>query len=156
MARLGLRSKFKSKLRAVLGGQEPKTKNDPTNPVKPAAVPQAAHAPEATVESPFAAAGPPEEMEARPSAVTPPEPNESAKPMPSIPEVEEVLEEYIRPALRADGGDIVLLGFNGNKVEVKLTGACGTCPSATMTMKMGVEALLFEEFPQITEVVQIQ
>ncbi len=62
--------------------------------------------------------------------------------------VKKVLEE-IRPALQADGGDIDFIGVENNVVKVKLMGACGTCPSSLVTLKMGVEARLKEEIPEI-------
>ncbi len=62
--------------------------------------------------------------------------------------VKQVLEE-IRPALQADGGDIDFVGVENNVVKVKLLGACGTCPSSLVTLKMGVEARLKEEIPEV-------
>ncbi|HHT9119700.1 MAG TPA: NifU family protein [Candidatus Hypogeohydataceae bacterium YC41] len=62
--------------------------------------------------------------------------------------VKQVLSE-IRPALQADGGDIELVGVNGGVVKVRLKGACGSCPSALITLKMGVEARLKEELPEL-------
>jgi Fe-S cluster biogenesis protein NfuA len=63
--------------------------------------------------------------------------------------------EDIRPSLQADGGDIefVSIGEDG-KVLVRLTGACGGCPMATMTLKQGVEKYLKKVVPEVTEVVQ--
>jgi len=69
--------------------------------------------------------------------------------------VEAALEK-IRPALKADGGDIELIDVTDGVVKVKLTGACGTCPMSTMTLKMGVERILKEEVPEVKEVVQAQ
>ncbi|HHT9134901.1 MAG TPA: NifU family protein [Candidatus Avalokitesvara rifleensis] len=62
--------------------------------------------------------------------------------------VKRVLEE-IRPALQADGGDIDFVGVSDKVVKVRLKGACGTCPSALITLKMGVEARLKEEIPEV-------
>lgn len=62
--------------------------------------------------------------------------------------VKRVLDE-IRPALQADGGDIDFVGIDDNVVKVKLIGACGTCPSSLVTLKMGVEARLKEEIPEV-------
>ena len=67
--------------------------------------------------------------------------------------VEKVLNEKIRPALRMDGGNIELVKVDENKVFVKLMGACGGCPGATMTLKMGVERILRNEFPDLVAVV---
>ncbi|MEL3908569.1 MAG: NifU family protein [Treponemataceae bacterium] len=63
--------------------------------------------------------------------------------------------EKIRPMLQADGGDIALVRVDDNVVYVKLQGACGSCPMATYTLKMGVEAQLKELFPELKEVVRV-
>ncbi len=55
----------------------------------------------------------------------------------------------IRPSLQADGGDIQLVDVTDGIVKVRLTGACGTCPMATMTLKAGVEKALKDEIPEI-------
>lgn len=68
--------------------------------------------------------------------------------------VKPVIEE-IRPMLQADGGDIELVEIEGTTVKVRLKGACGTCPHAQMTMKMGVEARIKEVVPEVTEVVAV-
>ncbi|MEJ2067968.1 MAG: NifU family protein [Deltaproteobacteria bacterium] len=65
--------------------------------------------------------------------------------------VEAALEK-IRPALQADGGDVELVDVNDGVVKVRLTGACGTCPMSTMTLKAGVERILKEEVPEVKEV----
>jgi len=70
--------------------------------------------------------------------------------------IEKFIEEKIRPMLAADGGGIELVGVtDDNKVEVKLTGACGCCPFSQMTLKAGVENALKEEFPDLKEVVSV-
>jgi Fe-S cluster biogenesis protein NfuA len=69
--------------------------------------------------------------------------------------VQEILDDMVRPALQGDGGDISLLKVEDNNIYVKLVGACTTCPSSIMTMQMGVEALLREEFPSLNELVQV-
>ena len=66
-------------------------------------------------------------------------------------EVEEVLDS-IRPALQADGGDVELVDVDGGVVKVRLTGACGGCPMATMTLKGGIEAALKERIPAVERV----
>ena len=65
--------------------------------------------------------------------------------------VEEVLKK-IRPNLQADGGDVELIDVVDGIVKVRLTGACGTCPMSTMTLKMGVERILKEQIPEIKRV----
>ena len=68
--------------------------------------------------------------------------------------VKTALDE-IRPKLQADGGDVEFVAVTDDgKVSVRLTGACGGCPMATMTLKMGVEAHLKKNVPGVTEVVQ--
>lgn len=67
----------------------------------------------------------------------------------------EVLEdtlEYIRPALQADGGDLVLLGAADGKVTLQLVGACGGCPLSTMTLTAGIERILRDRVPGVNEV----
>lgn len=60
--------------------------------------------------------------------------------------------EKIRPALQADGGDVELVDIEGGVVKVRLTGACGGCPMATVTLKNGIEALLKKEVPSVDRV----
>ena len=52
--------------------------------------------------------------------------------------VEKVLDE-LRPFLMADGGNVEIAEIDGPIVKVRLQGACGSCPSSTMTLKMGIE-----------------
>ncbi|KAI3932621.1 hypothetical protein MKW98_012592 [Papaver atlanticum] len=68
--------------------------------------------------------------------------------------VEKVLEE-VRPGLMADGGNVVLHEIDGLVVVLKLQGACGSCPSSTMTLKFGIETRLKDKIPEIMEVEQI-
>lgn len=63
--------------------------------------------------------------------------------------------EYIRPALQADGGDLILLGTEGSKVTLQLVGACGGCPMSTMTLTAGIERILRDRVPGVEEVVAI-
>ncbi|NEP04608.1 MAG: NifU family protein [Okeania sp. SIO2C2] len=65
--------------------------------------------------------------------------------------VENVLDE-LRPYLVADGGNVELVEIEGPIVNLRLMGACGSCPSSTMTLKMGIERKLREEIPEIVEV----
>ncbi len=74
--------------------------------------------------------------------------------MPEKEKVEEVLEK-IRPMLVADGGNVELVDINEGTVEVRLTGACGGCPMAAMTLKMGIEQMLKQEIPEVKEVVAV-
>ena len=63
-----------------------------------------------------------------------------------------VLDE-IRPSLKADGGDVELVDITEDGVvKVRLTGSCGGCPFATMTLKGGIERMLKQAIPQVKEV----
>ena len=68
--------------------------------------------------------------------------------------VEAVLNQ-IRPTLAADGGDVELIDATDGIVKVRLTGACGGCPMASMTLKHGVERMLKERVPEVKEVVAV-
>ena len=70
--------------------------------------------------------------------------------------VQAVIEE-IRPMLQADGGDIELVDVEPEEgiVKVRLTGACGGCPMAQMTLQMGVQRRLQREIPEVKEVVSV-
>ena len=63
--------------------------------------------------------------------------------------------EQIRPALQADGGDVELVEVKDGIVKVKLTGACGGCPMARMTLKNGIERVLKQQVPEVKEVVSV-
>ena len=68
--------------------------------------------------------------------------------------VEKVLDE-LRPFLMADGGNVEVVELDGPIVKVRLQGACGSCPSSTMTLKMGIERKMRESIPEVSEVVQV-
>lgn len=70
--------------------------------------------------------------------------------------VGEVLET-VRPALQADGGDVELVDVDAEQgvVQVRLQGACSSCPMAQMTLKMGIENQLKAKIPQVKEVVAV-
>ncbi|GHU68201.1 NifU family protein [Spirochaetia bacterium] len=62
----------------------------------------------------------------------------------------------VRPSLQADGGDVEFVGVDEEGiVSLKLTGACGGCPMAQMTLKMGIESYLKKEIPEISSVVGV-
>ena len=66
--------------------------------------------------------------------------------------VQEVLNQ-VRPALQADGGDVELVEVTEDGiVKVKLTGACGGCPMAQMTLKQGIEVHLKNAIPEVKSV----
>ena len=68
--------------------------------------------------------------------------------------VQTVLER-IRPLIQSDGGDIELVDVADNKAKVRLTGNCVGCPSAQMTLYMGVEMTLKEEIPELEELLVV-
>ena len=72
-------------------------------------------------------------------------------------QVEETIE-VIRPALQADGGDMVLREVNEETgvVTVTLVGACGTCPASTQTLKAGIERIMRDRVDGVTEVIAVE
>jgi Fe-S cluster biogenesis protein NfuA len=78
------------------------------------------------------------------------QPDTTASRVGLIERIERVLEEQIRPDLRGDGGDIILIGIDpDNIVQVRLTGACQGCSSSIYTLSMRVEATLKSQIPEI-------
>ncbi|MFD2370364.1 NifU family protein [Brevibacillus sp. GCM10020057] len=69
-------------------------------------------------------------------------------------QVQEVLDK-LRPYLQRDGGDVQLVDVEEGVVKLRLMGACGSCPSSTITLKAGIERALLEEIPGIKEVQQV-
>jgi Fe-S cluster biogenesis protein NfuA len=94
------------------------------------------------IESPFAA----------PGTLSDDDDDDSLLPL-TLDNVEKVLDE-MRPYLMSDGGNVAVSEIDGPVVKLELQGACGTCPSSTMTMKMGLERRLMERIPEIQEVIQ--
>ncbi|HEY0673911.1 MAG TPA: NifU family protein [Longimicrobiales bacterium] len=70
--------------------------------------------------------------------------------------IEEVLDS-IRPALRSDGGDVELIDFDEEDgvVQLRLMGACGTCPVSTMTLRQGIERRLMLAVPEVKGILAI-
>lgn len=157
MGIFGLRDAIKRTVNTLVGSPDIVAGDKPSAPSPPRSSPFAAApaAPPAAPEPPAPAVA-----DATPTAEAKPveAPKPAAEPAEGPPltheEVWELLDEMVRPALQGDGGDIELIKVEDNDVHVKLTGACSTCPSSIMTMKMGVEALLREEFPQMRELIQ--
>ncbi|MCR8645268.1 NifU family protein [Paenibacillus sp. N1-5-1-14] len=75
----------------------------------------------------------------------------------SVSQYDEVLEvlDKLRPFLQRDGGDVELVDVEDGIVKLRLMGACGSCPSSTITLKAGIERALVEEVEGIHEVVQV-
>jgi Fe-S cluster biogenesis protein NfuA len=73
-----------------------------------------------------------------------------------VPELEERVRETIeaiRPAVQADGGDILLREVDGDgQVTVELVGACVSCPASTLTLKAGIERILKDRVEGVTSV----
>ncbi len=71
----------------------------------------------------------------------------------SLKEKVEKALETVRPHLQADGGNVELVDVNENgTVKVKLTGACGSCPMAAMTLQYGVTKAIKDAVPEVKEV----
>ena len=72
-------------------------------------------------------------------------------------DIEKVLDEHVRPGLRMDGGDVDVIDYDSSTgtVKVRLTGACGGCPMASLTLQMGVERTLKEHIPEVKQVVPV-
>jgi Fe-S cluster biogenesis protein NfuA len=67
-----------------------------------------------------------------------------------------LLDEFIRPAVAQDGGDILYRGMEDGIVLLKLIGSCHSCPSSTATLAMGVERMLLEEVPEVRGIRQVE
>jgi len=67
--------------------------------------------------------------------------------------IQQILNDYVRPAVEQDGGAISYRSFNEGVVTVELRGSCSGCPSSTVTLKAGIENLLKRMVPEVTEVV---
>lgn len=67
--------------------------------------------------------------------------------------IQQVLHDYVRPAVEQDGGAIAYRSFDNGVVTVELRGSCSGCPSSTITLKAGIEGLLKRMVPEVEEVV---
>ncbi|HVW94870.1 MAG TPA: NifU family protein [Mucilaginibacter sp.] len=67
--------------------------------------------------------------------------------------IQQILHDYVRPAVEQDGGAIAYKSFDEGIVTVELRGSCSGCPSSTVTLKAGIESLLKRMVPEVTEVV---
>ncbi|WP_017325044.1 NifU family protein [Synechococcus sp. PCC 7336] len=79
----------------------------------------------------------------------------SADTLELTPENVEIVLDELRPYLMADGGNVELVELDGPVVKLRLQGACGSCPSSTYTLKMGIERKLRMTIPDIIEVEQV-
>ena len=69
--------------------------------------------------------------------------------------IEKVVEEYIRPLLRRDGGDVEIVDIKGALVYVRLAGSCSGCANASLTLKMMVEQILKNEVDQCIRTISV-
>ena len=67
--------------------------------------------------------------------------------------IKELLDKYVKPAVQMDGGHIEFKSFDQGIVTLSLQGACGSCPSSTLTLKSGIEGLLKRMVPEVDEVI---
>jgi Fe-S cluster biogenesis protein NfuA len=72
-----------------------------------------------------------------------------------VDQIKDLIETRVRPAVAADGGDIIYRGFTQGKVYLQLQGACSGCPSSSATLKGGIESLLKYYVPEVTEVLAV-
>ncbi|HZV69711.1 MAG TPA: NifU family protein [Saprospiraceae bacterium] len=68
--------------------------------------------------------------------------------------IKELIETYVKPAVEMDGGNIEFKSYQDGVVTLIMQGACSGCPSSTVTLKSGIEAMLKRMMPQVKEVVQ--
>ena len=71
-----------------------------------------------------------------------------------VKKIKELLENYVKPAVEMDGGNIEFKSFEAGKVYVTMQGSCSGCPSSSVTLKAGIEGMLKRMIPEVTEVVQ--
>jgi Fe-S cluster biogenesis protein NfuA len=69
-------------------------------------------------------------------------------------QIEDTLD-VIRPALREDGGDVEVVGFEDGVVQLRLLGACSSCPISVMTVKHGIERRIKSTIPEVREVLAV-
>ncbi len=67
--------------------------------------------------------------------------------------IQQILNDYVRPAVEQDGGAISFRSFDEGVVTVELRGSCSGCPSSTITLKSGIQSLLQRMIPEVKEVV---
>ena len=75
---------------------------------------------------------------------------------PELQQIEAILDRTIRPALQGDGGDLQVLGLEGNFLTIRYEGACGTCPSSVTGTLSAMQNILREEFHPEIEIIPIQ
>ena len=76
--------------------------------------------------------------------------------MVELEEIEKVLDEKVRPALHAHGGDVVVKSYEDNILKVKMVGKCSGCPSAHDTNEEIIAAEVKEVFPEVKDVILVE
>jgi len=157
---LGIRNALKNGIKRALGMGEATPPPPVSRPAPPVAAPAPSPTPVEAVPAPVpeaapAAAAPEAAAPDVAAAEAPAGASAAGGPAITMEAVQELLDDMVRPALQADGGDISLIKVEDDNIYVKLVGACSTCPSSIATMKGGVELLLKEEFPTLKDVVQV-
>jgi Fe-S cluster biogenesis protein NfuA len=69
--------------------------------------------------------------------------------------IKELLDTRIRPTVQEDGGDVVYMGFSDGIVQLRMLGACTSCPSSVVTLKNGVQNMLQFYIPEVVSVEQV-
>ena len=72
-----------------------------------------------------------------------------------IRQIEKLLDEKIRPGLKAHGGNVEIVDIDNDRLYLKLSGGCQGCASSTATLKDGIERLVKQQFPDVVEVVDV-
>ena len=70
-----------------------------------------------------------------------------------VAKIKDTLDTYVKPAVENDGGQIVFKDFENGVVTLEMRGSCSGCPSSTITLKRGIEAMLTRMIPEVKEVV---
>jgi Fe-S cluster biogenesis protein NfuA len=81
--------------------------------------------------------------------------NDAQSSDPIVVQIMDILDERVRPAVANDGGDVVFDRFEDGILYLHMRGACAGCPSATMTLKQGIESMMKHFVPEVQEVRQI-
>ncbi len=72
-----------------------------------------------------------------------------------IRKLENLFDEQVRPALAAHGGNVEIVDLDNNVLFLRLQGGCQGCSSSSATLKQGIQTLVKQNFPEITDVVDI-
>ncbi len=72
------------------------------------------------------------------------------------PEIEDILDQYVRPTLRGHGGELEVIGFDQGVVRFKLKGRCAGCPAADLTTEELIQSALVEHVQGVTQAVLVQ